>query len=98
MKSFEEYFSFEAIVADLIRWRVKGKGAFDENGRRDGGSTACARACSARCGAWWWKGSGTRDACPYRGGAAGVRALPCYAEACGAAGVRALPVAVGRRI
>ena len=35
MKSFEEYFSFEAIVADLIRWRVKGKGAFDENGRRD---------------------------------------------------------------
>lgn len=33
--TFEEYFSFEAIVGDLIRWRVKGKGAFDEIGRRD---------------------------------------------------------------
>ena len=25
MKKFEEYFSFEAIVGDLIRWRVKGR-------------------------------------------------------------------------
>ena len=25
MKEFEEYFSFEAIVGDLIRWRVKGR-------------------------------------------------------------------------
>ena len=35
MMAFKEYFSFEAIVGDLIRWRVKGKGTFDENGRRD---------------------------------------------------------------
>ena len=26
---------FEAIVGDLIRWRVYGKGKVDENGRRD---------------------------------------------------------------
>ena len=32
---FEEYFSLEAIVGDLIRWRVKGKGTVDEKGRRD---------------------------------------------------------------
>ena len=32
---FEEYFSFEAIVGDLIRWRVNGKGTRDENGRRE---------------------------------------------------------------
>ena len=32
---FEEYFSFEAIVKDLIRWRVKEKGKKDEKGRRD---------------------------------------------------------------
>ena len=32
---FEEYFSFEAIVKDLIRWRVKGKGKKDKKGCRD---------------------------------------------------------------
>ena len=32
---FEEYFSFEVIVKDLIRWRVKGKRKKDEKGRRD---------------------------------------------------------------
>lgn len=25
MMEFEEYFSFEAIVGDLIRWRLRGK-------------------------------------------------------------------------
>ena len=32
---FEEYFSFEAIVGDLIRWRLRGKGTRGENGRTD---------------------------------------------------------------
>lgn len=32
---FEEYFSLEAIVSDLIRWRVKGKGTVGADGRRD---------------------------------------------------------------
>ena len=35
MKAFEEYFSFEAIVGDLIRWRLRGKGTPGENGRTD---------------------------------------------------------------
>ena len=35
MKAFEEYFSFEAIVRDLVRWRVAGKGVRGENGRTD---------------------------------------------------------------
>ncbi len=32
---FEDYFSFEAIVGDLIRWRLRGKGTRGENGRTD---------------------------------------------------------------
>ena len=32
---FEDYFSFEAIVSDLIRWRLRGKGTRGENGRTD---------------------------------------------------------------
>ena len=32
---FEDYFSFKAIVGDLIRWRLRGKGTRGENGRTD---------------------------------------------------------------
>ena len=32
---FEDYFSFEAIVSDLIRWRLRGKGTRGEKGRTD---------------------------------------------------------------
>ena len=49
--TFEEYFSFEAIVGDLIRWRVKGKGAFDENGRRDVEKVLPPRKAWSRAGA-----------------------------------------------
>jgi len=49
--TFEEYFSFEAIVGDLIRWRVKGKGAFDENGRRDVEKVLPPRRAWSRAGA-----------------------------------------------
>ena len=48
---FEEYFSFEAIVGDLIRWRVKGKGAVDENGRRDVEKVLPPRRAWSRAGA-----------------------------------------------
>ena len=48
---FEEYFAFEAIVGDLIRWRVKGKGAFDENGRRDVEKALPPRRAWSRAGA-----------------------------------------------
>jgi len=33
--AFEEYFSFKAIVGDLIRWRVAGKGTRGAGGRSD---------------------------------------------------------------
>ena len=49
--TFEEYFSFEAIVGDLIRWRVKGEGAFDENGRRDVEKVLPPRKAWSRAGA-----------------------------------------------
>ena len=47
---FEEYFSFEAIVKDLIRWRVKGKGKKDEKGRRDVEMVLPARKMWSRVG------------------------------------------------
>ena len=47
---FEEYFSFEAIVGDLIRWRVNGKGTPDENGRRDVEKVLPARKAWCRAG------------------------------------------------
>ena len=47
---FEEYFSFEAIVKDLIRWRVKGKGKKDEKGRRDVEMVLPARKMWSRAG------------------------------------------------
>ena len=47
---FEAYFSFEAIVGDLIRWRVKGKGTRDENGRRDVEKVLPARKAWCRAG------------------------------------------------
>ena len=47
---FEAYFSFEAIVGDLIRWRVKGKGTLDENGRRDVEKVLPARKAWCRAG------------------------------------------------
>ena len=46
----EEYFSFEAIVKDLIRWRVKGKGKKDEKGRRDVEMVLPARKMWSRAG------------------------------------------------
>lgn len=48
---FEEYFSFEAIVGDLVRWRVKGKGTVDENGRRDVERVLPPRRAWSRVGA-----------------------------------------------
>ena len=48
---FEEYFSFEAIVGDLIRWRVKGKGTVDANGRRDVEKVLPPRRAWCRAGA-----------------------------------------------
>ena len=53
---FEEYFSFEAIVGDLIRWRVKGKGTVDENGRRDVEKVLPPRKAWSRAGAMARKG------------------------------------------
>ena len=53
---FEDYFSFEAIVVDLIRWRVKGKGCPDENGRRDVEKVLPARKAWSRAGAKERKG------------------------------------------
>ena len=47
---FEECFSFEAIVGDLIRWRVNGKGTPDENGRRDVEKVLPARKAWCRAG------------------------------------------------
>ena len=47
---FEEYLSFEAIVGDLIRWRVNGKGTPDENGRRDVEKVLPARKAWCRAG------------------------------------------------
>ena len=46
----EEYFSFEAIVGDLIRWRINGKGMRDENGRRDVEKVLPARKAWCRAG------------------------------------------------
>ncbi len=54
--TFEEYFSFEAIVGDLIRWRVQGKGAVDKNGRRDVEKVLPARRAWSRAGAIARKG------------------------------------------
>ena len=54
--SFEEYFSLEAIVGDLIRWRVKGKGSVDENGRRDVEKMLPPRRTWSRAGAMARKG------------------------------------------
>ena len=53
---FEEYFSFDAIVGDLIRWRVKGKGTVDENGRRDVEKVLPPRKAWSRAGAMARKG------------------------------------------
>ena len=53
---FEDYFSFEAIVGDLIRWRVKGKGTIDENGRRDVEKVLPSRKAWSRAGAMARKG------------------------------------------
>ena len=50
MTEFEEYFSFEAIVRDLIRWRVKGKGHVGEKGRRDVEKVLPARKAWSRAG------------------------------------------------
>ena len=50
MMKFEEYFSFEAILGDLIRWRVNGKGTRDENGRRDVEKVLPARRAWCRAG------------------------------------------------
>ena len=48
---FEEYFSFEAIVGDLIRWRVKGKGTVGADGRRDVEKVLPPRKAWSRVGA-----------------------------------------------
>ena len=61
MKLFEEYFSFEAIVGDLIRWRVKGKGTVDENGRRDVEKVLPPRRVWSRAGAKERKGVDPED-------------------------------------
>ena len=53
---FEEYFSFEAIVGDLIRWRVKSKGIANENGRRDVAKVLPARKAWSRARAKVRKG------------------------------------------
>ena len=51
MMAFEDYFSFEAIVGDLIRWRVKGKGVVDADGRRDVARVLPPRKAWSRAGA-----------------------------------------------
>ena len=74
---FEEYFSFEAIVGDLIRWRLRGK---------DVGGTLPPRKMWSRAGLKGRKGISPevirrqaiwRTVMRVCGGAAGVRALPC---------------------
>ena len=50
MKAFEEYFSFEAIVGDLIRWRLRGKGTRGEYGRTDVGEVLPPRKMWRRAG------------------------------------------------
>ena len=56
MMTFEDYFSFEAIVGDLIRWRVKGKGVVDADGRRDVAQVLPPRKAWSRAGAKERKG------------------------------------------
>ena len=48
---FEEYFSFEAIAGDLIRWRVAGKGVRGEDGRTDVEAVMPPRRLWSRAGA-----------------------------------------------
>ena len=54
--AFEEYFSLEAIVGDLIRWRVKGKVTLDETGCRDVAKVLPPRRAWGRAGAMARKG------------------------------------------
>ena len=53
---FEEFFSREAIVSDLIRWRVKGKGTVGADGRRDVEKVLPPRKAWSRAGAKARKG------------------------------------------
>ena len=54
--TFEEYFSFKAIVGDLIRWRVAGKGTRGAGGRSDVEETLPPRRMWSRAGAKARKG------------------------------------------
>jgi len=47
---FEDYFSFKAIVGDLIRWRLRGKGTRGEYGRTDVGEVLPPRKMWSRAG------------------------------------------------
>ena len=47
---FEDYFSFKAIVGDLIRWRLRGKGTRGEKGRTDVGEVLPPRKMWSRAG------------------------------------------------
>ena len=61
MMVFEEYFSFEAIVRDLVRWRVAGKGVRGENGRTDVEEVLPPRKMWSRAGVKERKGDDPAD-------------------------------------
>ena len=74
---FEDYFSFEAIVGDLIRWRLRGKELGGVLPPRRNWQRAGVKERKGVNPAVLRKQSILRMVRRVCGGAAGVRALPC---------------------